>query len=214
MAASTITRDTWTNDTGTAASPNADGTVLNNTVLQNNIYARIDEMFSGAGSYTTLRFGGLVSVEGGQVGFPATQNPSGSPNVLDDYEEAPWTPTITGTGGSSGQVYSSQTGIYTKIGRLVIAEYDVALSTLGTITGNVQLGGFPFTNGTSIFNESICWDALNTAYICMSAQLAASASAATIFATTAAATSNIAAGILQANLTATSRFRGTFRYMV
>ena len=33
--ASTITRDAWTNDTGTAATPNADGTILNNSVLQN-----------------------------------------------------------------------------------------------------------------------------------------------------------------------------------
>lgn len=60
--ASTITRDTWTNDTGTAANPNADGTVLNNTVLQNNIYARVDEMFAGAGSYARFDFGAAVQV--------------------------------------------------------------------------------------------------------------------------------------------------------
>jgi hypothetical protein len=64
MAASTITRDTWTNDTGTAANPNADGTVINNAALQNNVYARVDELFSGAGSYTTLTIGGKISVEG------------------------------------------------------------------------------------------------------------------------------------------------------
>lgn len=64
MAASTITRDSWTNDTGTAAVPNADGTLLTNTVLQNNIYARVDAMFAGAGTYTTFTFGGIVSAEG------------------------------------------------------------------------------------------------------------------------------------------------------
>jgi hypothetical protein len=64
MAASTITRDTWTNDTGSAAVPNADGTILNNSVLQNNIYARIDAMFSGAGAYATCTFGGLIVAEG------------------------------------------------------------------------------------------------------------------------------------------------------
>ena len=64
MAASTITRDTWTNDTGTAANPNADGTVLNNAALQNNVYARIDEMFAGAGAYATLTLGGKLAVEG------------------------------------------------------------------------------------------------------------------------------------------------------
>ena len=64
MAASTITRDAWTNDTGSAASPNADGTVLNNTVLQNNVYARVDELLAGAGSYATLTVGGKFAVEG------------------------------------------------------------------------------------------------------------------------------------------------------
>lgn len=60
--ASTITRDTWTDDTGSAASPNLDGTVLNNDALQDNIYARIDEMFAGAGSYATFDFGAAVRV--------------------------------------------------------------------------------------------------------------------------------------------------------
>lgn len=64
MAASVITRDTWTNDTGTAAAPNGDGTILNNAVLQNHIYARIDEMFAGAGLYATFTFGGLLKAEG------------------------------------------------------------------------------------------------------------------------------------------------------
>jgi hypothetical protein len=64
MAASTITRDTWTNDSGSFASPAGDGTVLANTILQNHIYARIDAMFAGAGSYTTFTLGGKLAVEG------------------------------------------------------------------------------------------------------------------------------------------------------
>jgi hypothetical protein len=64
LAASTITRDTWTNDSGSAASPAGDGTTINNAALQNNVYARIDAMFSGAGAYATLTFGGLIAAEG------------------------------------------------------------------------------------------------------------------------------------------------------
>jgi hypothetical protein len=64
VAASTITRDAWTNDTGTPSAPVGDGTILNNTVLQNHIYARIDAMFAGAGAYATFTLGGLVAVEG------------------------------------------------------------------------------------------------------------------------------------------------------
>lgn len=63
MAASTVTRTTWTNDTGTPASPVGDGTLINNARLQD-IYAAIDQMFSGAGSYTTLTLGGVLVAEG------------------------------------------------------------------------------------------------------------------------------------------------------
>lgn len=72
MAASTVTRDAWTNDTGTAANPNLNGTLLQNSVLQNHIYARTDEMFVGAGLYAIFTLGGLFSVEGfGTISFVA-----------------------------------------------------------------------------------------------------------------------------------------------
>lgn len=61
--ASTITRTTWTNDTGTASAPNADGTVINNAALQA-IYDAIDQLFAGAGSYATFTFGGQVKADG------------------------------------------------------------------------------------------------------------------------------------------------------
>jgi hypothetical protein len=64
MAASTITRDTWTNDSGTPANPVGDGTLIGNTQLQNHIYARIDELFAGAGAYATLTLGGKLAAEG------------------------------------------------------------------------------------------------------------------------------------------------------
>jgi len=64
VAASTITRDTLADDTGTPAAPVGDGTILNNAFLQNNIYARIDAMFSGVGAHTTLAVGGLFAAEG------------------------------------------------------------------------------------------------------------------------------------------------------
>jgi len=63
MAASTITRTTWTNDTGTPTTPVGDGTLINNARLQD-IYAAIDQMFSGGGSYATMTLGGLLAAEG------------------------------------------------------------------------------------------------------------------------------------------------------
>ena len=61
---STITRDTWTNDSGTAANPVGDGTAVGNAQLQNHIYARVDEMFAGGASYDPLIFGGAVQSDG------------------------------------------------------------------------------------------------------------------------------------------------------
>ena len=60
MAASTLTRSgvTLTNDTGTAASPAGDGTLLNDAWVQT-FMDRIDSMFSG-----NLTLGALLTVEG------------------------------------------------------------------------------------------------------------------------------------------------------
>lgn len=79
------------------------------------------------------------------VTFPATQIANAGANVLDDYEEGTWTPVIGGSGGTSGQVYSTQIGDYVKIGRFVACSLFAGLSTKGTITTNLQIQGLPFT---------------------------------------------------------------------
>jgi hypothetical protein len=59
MAATTISRATWTDDSGTPAVPVGDGTVINNARLQADIYDKIDALFTA--SFT---FGNLVNSEG------------------------------------------------------------------------------------------------------------------------------------------------------
>jgi hypothetical protein len=61
--ASTITRTTLTNDTGTAANPNSDGTVLNNAWLQA-VYDKIDQLLAGASPYNPLILGGALQIDG------------------------------------------------------------------------------------------------------------------------------------------------------
>ena len=91
----------------------------------------------------------VINLVGGQLLFPGTQVPSTDAHTLDDYEEGTWTPTITGSGGASGQVYSAQLGRYVKIGKQVTCWGRVTLSTLGTVTGAVRIGGFPLTSANS-----------------------------------------------------------------
>ena len=93
-------------------------------------------------------FGGVSGGGIGQLKFPSTQNPSSDANTLDDYEEGVWTPVIGGAGGTSGQTYVTQAGLYVKIGQLVVLYGSIELSAKGTITGNVVISGLPFTSLT------------------------------------------------------------------
>lgn len=89
---------------------------------------------------------GTVSLPAGQLAFPATQNPSSNANTLDDYEEGTWAPVLTFGNATTGITYATQTGRYTKIGRLVSATANIALSSKGTATGSALVTGLPFTS--------------------------------------------------------------------
>lgn len=90
---------------------------------------------------------GLLTATGGQIAFPATQAPSANANTLDDYEEGTWTPVITGSVTAGAGTYTTQTGTYTKIGRLVFFNLRVAW-TAHTGTGSLQIS-LPFVSSGS-----------------------------------------------------------------
>ena len=95
----------------------------------------------------TVTSGDLVfSTAGKGVCLGVTSNTDA--NTLEDYEEGTWTPVLGGSGGQSGQSYSTQLGVYTKIGRIVHCSAYINLSTKGTITTTLQLSGLPFTAGS------------------------------------------------------------------
>ena len=91
----------------------------------------------------------------GNVAFPASQSASANANTLDDYEEGTWTPVIAAlsTQSPSGQSYSHQVGVYTKIGRMVHVSCKVDLTAKGTLSGFLILNGLPFTVGSSTGNR-------------------------------------------------------------
>ena len=67
-------------------------------------------------------------------------------NKLDDYEEGTFTPVLhRATGGDVTATYSSQVGRYTKIGRLVTVEIELAITSL-TAQGSsyTMVNGLPF----------------------------------------------------------------------
>jgi hypothetical protein len=150
----------------------------------------------------------------GQIKFPATQVASANANTLDDYEEGSWTPTIGGSGGQSGQAYTTQTGLYVKIGSQVTVWFVVTLSTLGTITGNVQVKGLPFTVNASVGAINLIeYVALTTTWVSVIGQTSTSTTVVDIRGATAAATTN-ATALVQADLSNTTLLVGAISYQV
>lgn len=101
-----------------------------------------DSTDPGAGN---LRLGTgnlVIGTSGKGIDFSATPG-TGTSELLADYEEGDWTPTITGS-SSSGATYVKQVGRYTKIGRQVTVIVDVEASAV-TATGSMRIGGLPFT---------------------------------------------------------------------
>jgi hypothetical protein len=93
--------------------------------------------------------GATPSSDGSGVTFPATQSASTDANTLDEYEEGTWTPNL---GGNT--TYSSQVGTYVKIGRLVFANFQFAITSIGTGGSISQINGLPFTSGAASQNCS------------------------------------------------------------
>jgi len=92
--------------------------------------------------------GGTTTANGIGVAFPATQSASSDANCLDDYEEGTFTPTLQFSGLSVGVTYSTRTGIYTKVGRIVHFSGRIDLSSKGTSVGDATIAGLPFAANT------------------------------------------------------------------
>ncbi len=86
-----------------------------------------DAMYIGAAGSVVTRF----DSDGLKFG-----SDSAAANALDDYEEGTFTAGIT---GASGHAYSAQVGTYTKIGRLVVANFTYVLSTAPTSGSNIYV---------------------------------------------------------------------------
>jgi hypothetical protein len=102
---------------------------------------------------------GVVSLPKGQLAFPTAQNPSTDPNTLDDYEEGTFTPTLIGSTGGTATTSQAQ-GMYVKVGTLIWFNLRLIASSVAGLTGNVRIGGMPFTAAT-FFGRNICSTNIN-----------------------------------------------------
>ena len=98
----------------------------------------------------SIKLSGNVIVANGQgVDFSATSHPAGmTSELLADYEEGTFTAEIIGTTTAGTGTYSIQKGYYTKVGRTVSFQIDLAWSA-HTGTGFMLVSGLPYTSNAS-----------------------------------------------------------------
>jgi hypothetical protein len=84
-------------------------------------------------------------ITGGGVSF---NSDTAAANMLDDYEEGTWTPTLYGTAGAV--TYTTQAGWYTKVGNIVSVGGTIIYSGDGAnANAMTKIGGLPFTSNST-----------------------------------------------------------------
>ena len=113
-------------------------------------------VISATGDVTISTGNVVMGTSGKGIDFSATANSSGTmtSELLNDYEEGTFLPTVIGTTSAGTATYAIQVGIYTKIGRTVQFQLDVSYSA-GTGTGNLRVSNLPFTNGGYLYPVNV-----------------------------------------------------------
>ena len=114
-------------------------TVAGNVRVQNS---------ADAAQYLNLTYQGIDFQNTG-----AGSSTTSSAHLLDDYEEGTWTPVYTGATSAGTYTYTTQTGVYTKIGNRVTVDFKLLNITTGSVgSGNVRITGLPYLVGTTDVN--------------------------------------------------------------
>jgi len=87
----------------------------------------------------------VIGTSGKGIDFSATAG-TGTSELLADYEEGTFTPGIAFNNAAVDVTYSTQDGIYTKVGRCVTFTVNIVLTNKGSSTGNMTVTGLPFTS--------------------------------------------------------------------
>lgn len=104
---------------------------------------------TGSGSILKDDGSGNLSVSGAITGTGGIYlGGTAAANLLDDYEEGTFTPSLTPSSGSI-TTYANQLGYYTKVGNRVFCTMRISVTNIGTASGDMYLSGLPFANAQS-----------------------------------------------------------------
>jgi len=108
------------------------------------------------GGNVTVNTGNLViGTSGKGIDFSANGNAAGmTSEVLDDYEEGTWTPTVHNTTSEPSVTYDWHYGNYTKIGNMVQVWGTLKLSSTSGGVGSAFIDGLPFSPNTNAYDST------------------------------------------------------------
>jgi len=86
---------------------------------------------------------------GAGITFPASRSASTDANTLDDFEEGTWTPTCVSSSGTITTV-GTVGGTYQIVGSRINAQGFANITTNGTGSGVIRLGGLPTNPSTNV----------------------------------------------------------------
>ncbi len=113
----------------------------------------------GSGANVTITDGNLNVASGHGIHFHNYGTGTNiTSNLMDDYEEGTWTPTLYAWTHSPLPTYDTQTGNYIKIGNQVIANFVIDYDDEGTNSGSyVFIGGLPFAHAGTCAGTGVIW---------------------------------------------------------
>jgi hypothetical protein len=118
--------------------------------------APVDAVKIDSAQNVTVSAGNLViGTSGKGIDFSATPG-TGTSELLSDYEEGTWTPTVIALTGTITSYTSS--GVYTKIGRQVVIAFDFTITDNGTGAGTIAMQGLPFPVSAAYNAVGVCRD--------------------------------------------------------
>jgi hypothetical protein len=141
-------------NTGYGAVLYGQGTTCDAALLDRNTGLRLTVTTSGAqvsGDLSITSGNVVMATSGKGIDFGVT-TPDGTGTVtselLNDYEEGTFSPTVIGGTIAGVGVYGTAVGLYTKVGSLVTVQVYLDW-TAHTGTGDMRFGNFPFTTSSS-----------------------------------------------------------------
>lgn len=102
----------------------------------------VQNFFNANNNNQITQWSGLMNLQQGKIQFPSTAVVTTDPYTLDDYREGVWVPTDA---SGAGLVFSTGVCRYTKIGRIVTANFDLTYPTTANGASTV-IAGLPFLN--------------------------------------------------------------------